>query len=634
AAGGVTLTDVDGDGQKEATYTATVRATDGSLASGTRSVTVRVEDKNEAPAISAQSFTVTENAPGAGQTVVGSVNYSDPDSQSYNRNHRFSLTGGDTSRFSVDSTTGKIYLQGSLNYEAATSHQIQVTTTDRGGSGLSSSAWITVNVANVNELPIFPGKVISISGPGSLRLEASDPDGDSLSFTIVSVVSSWEAMGGTFSISGSTLNYTNIYQTYEQYFYHVTMKATDSGGLSTMTEYRISVLKKPGSGKPPVVLDLDGDGVELVPLATSTVKFDMDDDGARDLSGWAGADDGLLVLDRNGNGVIDGGSEISFTSDLAGAYSDLQGLAAFDSNGNARFDSEDVRYSEFRVWRDQDQDGISQAEELWGLADLGIVSIDLSGVRTGLDPETASDNTIYATSSFQRADGSLGMVGDVFLSYVAVENVPTGKTSPSMLQRTGSLLGEHDAWARFARWRMDGQWSNNRTLPYLPQDDDYQDRHGSHWHGLENGSDSDSGDAAPGKVDRRAHRELASAQAMAFAMQNVAGSEASTGERTPEASAMDRAQFLQSIPQPRIGQDESGYLGQTEKAQNEYRPTHGYSRSALHDRLALSEKKRFQMVEAMSTFSAQPFAESGLGVANNPNALELLTALPDLRMTA
>ena len=56
----------------------------------------------------------------------------------------------------------------------------------------------------------------------------------------------------------------------------------------------------PGSGGKPVVLDLDGDGVELVALEDSTAFYDIDGDGYRERMGWVAADDGLLAYDKNG----------------------------------------------------------------------------------------------------------------------------------------------------------------------------------------------------------------------------------------------------------------------------------------------------------------------------------------------
>ncbi|WP_434150627.1 hypothetical protein ACR2R6_03800 [Methylocaldum gracile subsp. desertum] len=61
----------------------------------------------------------------------------------------------------------------------------------------------------------------------------------------------------------------------------------------------------------PLALDLDGDGIETVGVAGSgTVLFDHDGDGLKQGTGWVKSDDGLLVLDRNGNGVIDNGAEL------------------------------------------------------------------------------------------------------------------------------------------------------------------------------------------------------------------------------------------------------------------------------------------------------------------------------------
>ncbi|MCA3239488.1 MAG: hypothetical protein ING32_15140, partial [Curvibacter sp.] len=59
----------------------------------------------------------------------------------------------------------------------------------------------------------------------------------------------------------------------------------------------------------PIVVDLDGDGIETVGLA-SNVYFDHDGDGVLTKTGWAGKDDALLVWDRNANGSIDTGAEL------------------------------------------------------------------------------------------------------------------------------------------------------------------------------------------------------------------------------------------------------------------------------------------------------------------------------------
>ena len=51
-----------------------------------------------------------------------------------------------------------------------------------------------------------------------------------------------------------------------------------------------------GGGGKPIVLDLDGDGVELTSLDESSAFYDINGDGYLYNLGWAGADDGLACL--------------------------------------------------------------------------------------------------------------------------------------------------------------------------------------------------------------------------------------------------------------------------------------------------------------------------------------------------
>ena len=165
----------------------------------------------------------------------------------------------------------------------------------------------------------------------------------------------------------------------------------------------------------PVVLDLDGDGVELIDVSKSRARFDIDGDGARERIGWVGPDDGLLALDRNGNGRIDEFSEISFVQDFLGAGSDLEGLYAYDSDGDGFLTRADNGFAEFLVWRDANGNGRSERNELFTLEELGIVSIGLE--RSDLNPldSDADANQIIAMSSFQTVDGRAHAVGDVAL---------------------------------------------------------------------------------------------------------------------------------------------------------------------------------------------------------------------------
>ncbi|WOB25660.1 beta strand repeat-containing protein [Xanthomonas dyei] len=168
----------------------------------------------------------------------------------------------------------------------------------------------------------------------------------------------------------------------------------------------------------PLFLDLDGDGIETV-AATGSILFDHDGDGVRSGTGWVSADDGFLVFDRNKNGFIDNGSELfgvdTIRSDGSNASSGFSALADLDSDKNGIFDSRDGEFSNVRVWRDLNQDGVSQSAELFKLADLGVASIELVPTITE-DLDLGNGNVVDNRGAYTRIDGTVGLAGDLQLA--------------------------------------------------------------------------------------------------------------------------------------------------------------------------------------------------------------------------
>ncbi|HJQ18166.1 MAG TPA: hypothetical protein VJ859_14350, partial [Allosphingosinicella sp.] len=173
----------------------------------------------------------------------------------------------------------------------------------------------------------------------------------------------------------------------------------------------------------PIVLDLDGDGLELVSMRRSRAKFDLDGDGDRDKTSWIGRGDGFLFLDRDGNGTVSGVDELSFVADKPGALSDLDGLAAFDSNHDGKISAADDRFANFHVWRDSNGNGKVDGREILSLADADVKEIQLNAAPTA-QSWNFGDAALVNQGSFTHLDGSMDALGDVALTFGNVGAAP------------------------------------------------------------------------------------------------------------------------------------------------------------------------------------------------------------------
>ena len=195
---------------------------------------------------------------------------------------------------------------------------------------------------------------------------------------------------------------------------------------------------------PPVMFDLDGDGLELISINASHVVVKGEDRSLARI-GWLGGDDGFLALDRDGDGKITSLSEISFVQDLEGARTDMEALIVYDTNGDGVLDSSDTGYGEFLVWRDINQNGKSSANELMTLEEAGIASINLNLSSTGNNETNFGDNIIYNTADFTWSDGAVGTAYDVGLASSLIQegresrNVDIGVHSDFMSGELGRL---------------------------------------------------------------------------------------------------------------------------------------------------------------------------------------------------
>lgn len=128
----------------------------------------------------------------------------------------------------------------------------------------------------------------------------------------------------------------------------------------------------------PIVLDLDGDGIETVGLQ-SNIYFDHAGDGFSELTGWVASDDGLLVRDLDGDGKITSGKEL-FGSEsilISGdkATDGFAVLAELDENHDGNVDENDAGFQSLKIWTDSNQNGVTDSGELLSLTNADVQSI-------------------------------------------------------------------------------------------------------------------------------------------------------------------------------------------------------------------------------------------------------------------
>lgn len=166
----------------------------------------------------------------------------------------------------------------------------------------------------------------------------------------------------------------------------------------------------------PLAFDLDGDGIETVSNNQGkAILFDHDADGIKTGTGWLAPDDGWLALDKNGNGTIDSGRELfgvdTILKNGQNAANGFAALADQDSNNDGVINASDTIFANLRIWRDLNQDGISQANELTTLAQNNITSISLGSTPAAIN--FGNGNVQTAAGTFTRSDGTTGISGEI-----------------------------------------------------------------------------------------------------------------------------------------------------------------------------------------------------------------------------
>jgi hypothetical protein len=184
----------------------------------------------------------------------------------------------------------------------------------------------------------------------------------------------------------------------------------------------------PGS---PIIIDTSGEGYHLTSVEDG-VLFDLDGDGQVEQVSWTrpDAENAFLAFDRNGNGVIDDGTELfgSYTPAYPTGDTTITAPNGFEALRFAEgpsygatmpadgiIDARDPMYSRLLLWTDRNHNGISEPDELQHLSEVGLVAIS-----TDYKPTHRVDrfgNEFRQKGRATWADGQETNVYDIWLKF-------------------------------------------------------------------------------------------------------------------------------------------------------------------------------------------------------------------------
>ncbi len=158
----------------------------------------------------------------------------------------------------------------------------------------------------------------------------------------------------------------------------------------------------------PLVINFDGLGASL---SQTRFAFDLDNDGTTEQIASLRPGSGYLALDRNGDGIINNGSELFGPSSGRG----FAELAAYDEDGNHFIDEGDSIYQQLRIWM-INEDGSTQ---LAALGDKNIGAIFLGHVSSPFqlkDPQNNSLGEVANSGIYLTENGKVGVVQEINLT--------------------------------------------------------------------------------------------------------------------------------------------------------------------------------------------------------------------------
>ncbi|WP_208867833.1 cadherin domain-containing protein, partial [Mesorhizobium delmotii] len=245
---------------RTATYTTAYAVEAFVFSDGTRTFDALIHSPTS---LSLSAATIAENS--ANGTVIGTLSAIDPDA-------------GDALTYSLVDDAGGLFalsgdqllVNGPLDFEAATSHEVRVRVTDTAGN--TGDRIFTIGVTDVDDtanqaptdISLSANAVAENSAPGSIigALVATDSDpGETLTFTLP------DDAGGTFAISGNDLVVSGPIDFEAGPTRQVTVRVTDSQNHTYDETFTVNVSNV---NEAPVITSNGGGDTATISLAENT----------------------------------------------------------------------------------------------------------------------------------------------------------------------------------------------------------------------------------------------------------------------------------------------------------------------------------------------------------------------------
>ncbi len=304
------------DFETQASYQVIIEVTDSAAGNYTQSLTIFVNNLNDAPTITSNggagtaSINVQEN-----QTATTIITASDEDLPANSLS--YSISGGvDMALFSVASGSGALTFLNALDFEANTDadangvYEVEITVSDAQG-GTDTQA-LLITLVDVNEAPLaisplsndnIDEQIDTTSGYSLGTLSSTDPDsGDTASYAIFGGL---DAAKFSISVGTNELFLNDGLLDFEtQSSYEVIVQVTDSGGLTRNQTFIITV-----------------NDLNEAPLANAGGAYSINEGDSVTLDGSGSSDPNAELLtylwDLNNNGSYGDASGVSPLLDWA-----------------------------------------------------------------------------------------------------------------------------------------------------------------------------------------------------------------------------------------------------------------------------------------------------------------------------